>query len=107
MLILMARYSNEERDPRNSGESYLLHLDKKFGFRPGATYDLCKRAIGDKLIEKKEYRISYKGSIEKMIRVSPRNFQPVKKKIFLIEDGNSNERKVLAQVFLDMEDQSE
>ena len=41
-----------------------------------------------------------------MVRVSPRNFQPVMKKIFLIEDGNP-ERKVLAQVFLDMKDQSE
>ncbi len=102
----MARYSNEARDPHNSGEAYLLHLDKKFGFRPGSTYDLCKQAVGEKPIEKKEYRISYKGSIEKMIRVSPRNFQPVMKKIFLIEDGNSNGRKVLAQVFLDMEDQS-
>ena len=107
MLILVARYSNEQRDPRNSGEAYLLHLDKKFGFRPGSTYALCKRAVTDKSIEKKEYKISYKGMIEKMVRVSPRNFQPVMKKIFLIEDGNSNERKVLAQVFLDMEDQSE
>ncbi len=107
MLILVARYTNEQRDPRNSGEAYLLHLDKKFGFPPGATYELCRRAVGDKSIEKKEYKISYKGSIEKMVRVSPRNFQPVKKKIFLIEDGNANERKVLAQVFLDMEDQSE
>ncbi len=103
----MARYSNEQRDPRNSGEAYLLHLDKKFGFRPGSTYALCKRAVGDKSIEKKEYKISYKGSIEKMVRVSPRNFQPVMKKIFLIEDGNANERKVLAQVFLDMDDPSE
>ncbi len=102
----MARYSNESRDPRNSGESYLLHLDKKFSLRPGSTYDVCKQAVGAKPIETKEYRISYKGSIEKMVRVSPRNFQPVMKKIFLIEDGNP-ERKVLAQVFLDMKDQSE
>ncbi len=89
-----------------TGEEYLLHLDKKFGFPPGATYELCKRAVVGKSIEKKECRVLYKGSIEKMVRVSPRNFQPVKKQIFLIEDGNINGRKVLAQVFLGMDDQS-
>ncbi len=103
----MARHTKEKWRKRPTGEAYLLHLDKKFGFPPGATYELCKRAVGRKSIEKKECRILYKGSIKKMIRVSPRNFQPVKKKIFLIEDGNINERKVLAQVFLGMEDQSE
>ena len=89
-----------------TGEEYLLHLDKKFGFPPWATYELCKRAVVDKSIEKKECRVLYKGSIEKMVRVSPKNFQPVKKQIFLIEDGNINGRKVLAQVFLGMDDQS-
>ena len=102
----MGRYSNEEGDPRNTGERYLLHLDKKFGYPPGATYELCKRAVVDKSVERKECRILYKGSTEKMVKVSPRNFQPVLKKIFLIEDGNTNGRKVLAQVSLDMEDQS-
>ncbi len=102
----MARYSNEEGDPRNSGERYLLHLDKKFGFPPVATYKLCKRAVGRNSIERKECRVLYKGSIAKMVTVSPRNFQPVMKKIFLIEDGNVNGRKVLAQVFLGMDDQS-
>lgn len=100
----MARYANEDRDPRNSGESYLLHLDKKFGYPPGSTYNLCKKAVESKLIEKKECRILYKGSIEKLVRISPRNFQPAMKKVFLIEDGNVNERKVLAQVFLGMDD---
>ena len=106
MLIQVGRYSNEEGDPRNSGERYLLHLDKKFGFPSGAMYELCKTAVVGKSVERKECRILYKGSIEKMVRVSPRNFQPVPKKIFLIEDGNIKGRKVLAQVSLDMEDQS-
>ncbi len=102
----MARYAKERGEKRITGEAYLLHLDEKLGLPAGAVHKLCKIAVGRKSIERKECRVLYKGSTEKIVRHGSGNFESVPKQIFLIEDGNINGRKVLAQVFLGMKDRS-
>ena len=99
----MGRYKKDEVETRGSSESYLSHLDEKFGMVEGTFYSMCEESMSGESVERKECRITYKGPTTKLIRVGAGRFVPIQKKVFLIEGSEQKgERKVLAQVFLSM-----
>lgn len=101
----MGRYKKGEAEAKMSSEDYLSHLDRKLGLPIGTIYSLCTAAVSRKSIERKECRVTYKGSTSKSVRVSAGHFNSVPKKIFLVEGRETPDgRKVLAQVFLSRSD---
>ncbi len=102
---IMGRYKKGETEVRMSSEGYLSHLDRKLGLPIGTIYNMCKAARNSKSAERKECKVTYKGLTSKAVRVSAGHFVSVQKEIFLIEGGKTDGgRKVLAQVFLNMEE---
>ncbi len=79
----MGYRSGGRREHLTSNDA-LESIDRKLGFPRGTLYDLCLASIKSKTKTKPGVKVTYRGEIDRQIRMT-RRFVQVRKAIFLIE----------------------
>ena len=79
----MSYRSGARREHLTSNHA-LENIDRKLGFSRGTIYDLCLASMKSKTKTKTGVKVTYRGEIERQIRMT-RRFVQLRKAIFLIE----------------------
>ena len=86
-----------------SSVGYLEYLDERLGFESGTIHDLCLAAVEGKTKTKEGVKVTYRGEIEREVRLAPHRFVLVRRAIFLIEfsttkAGKQSDRVIQVQL---------
>jgi len=92
----MGYRSGASREHPTSNDA-LENIDRKLGFPRGTLYDLCLTSIKSKTKTKPGVKVTYRGEIDRQIRMT-RRFVQVRKAIFLIEFKITKAGKLLDRV---------
>ncbi len=87
---------------------YLSHLDRRLGLADGRLLELCQKSIKTGSVERRNYKITYRGMTTRSTRVGPKHFLTMSKWVFLIEGmRNPKNRNVLAQISLSVDESAQ
>lgn len=78
-------YRSGARGEHLSSKGYLEYIDQRLAFSRGTIYDLCLAAMKSKTKSKLGVKVTYRGEIERQVRMTPRHSVQVRKAVFLIE----------------------